>query len=78
MMITVKVAMNLKGFQFWAGAKDFAAKLTDDECEILEEIIDDSFPDGIDETTLNDMFWFEQDEIAEILGTTVEEIEARE
>lgn len=78
MMITVKVAMNLKGFQFWSGAKDFAAKLTDDECEILEEIIDDSFPDGIDETTLNDMFWFEQDEIAEILGTTVKEIEARE
>ena len=77
-MITVKVAMNLKGFQFWSGAKPFAEKLTDDECEILEEIIDDSFPDGIDETTLNDMFWFEQDEIAEILGTTVEEIEARE
>ena len=70
--------MNLRGFHFWAGAKDFTEKLTDDECEILEEIIDDSFPDGIDETTLNDMFWFEQDEIAEILGTTVEEIEARE
>lgn len=57
----------LQNFEFWAGAKDTVKYLTDDEIDMMEEYID---PEGmgVEETTVNDFFWFEDDYIAEILG----------
>lgn len=36
--------------------------------DAIENIIEDMYPDGADETTINDLFWFEDDTIAEWLG----------
>lgn len=66
MKITQEVA--LKDFEFWAGAKHTRALITNEEMDLLEGMIEDIFPDGIDETKLNDLFWFDTDFIAEILG----------
>lgn len=55
-------------FDFWAGAKDTVKYLTDEELNTIEAILEDIYPEGIDETTLNDIFWFEDDAIAEWLG----------
>lgn len=60
--------MSLCSFQFWSGAKDTAKYLTMHELEQIEYILEDIYPDGIDETTINDIFWFEDDTIAEWLG----------
>lgn len=42
--------------------------LTDDELDILEDTIGDIYPDGLDETELNDLLRFEGDTIADWLG----------
>ena len=55
-------------FEFWSGAKQTAELLTAEELETIESILEDSYPDGIGETELNDIFWFEDDMIAEWLG----------
>ena len=55
-------------FDFWSGAKDTAEYLTEDEMNTIEGILEELFPDGMSETELNDLFWFEDDTIAEWLG----------
>lgn len=68
---------NLTDFEFWSGAKDFAAQLTTTELEQVEAILEDLYPDGIDETALNDLFLFDREAIAEWIDRTVGEIWAR-
>ena len=59
---------SLRNFEFWSGARDRVQYLTADELDTIETILEDIYPDGIDETTVNDIFWFEEDTIAEWLG----------
>ena len=59
---------SLRKFEFWSGAKDRVKYLTFDELDTIENLLEDSYPDGINETELNDIFWFEEDLIAEWLG----------
>ena len=59
---------SLKNFDFWSGAKDTVKYLTEDEINLIETILEDSFPEGMSETEINDFFWFEDDTIAEWLG----------
>ena len=61
---------SLSNFEFWSGAKDRAKYLIYKDFDIIESILEDAYPDGIDETTINDLFWFEEDTIAEWLGYT--------
>ena len=58
----------LTQFEFWAGAKDTVEELTESELEQIEQILEDIYPEGLSETELNDIFWFERDLIAEWLG----------
>ena len=59
---------SLNEFDFWSGAKDTVKYLTEDEINLIESILEDSFPEGMNETEINDFFWFEDDTIAEWLG----------
>lgn len=59
---------SLKNFEFWSGAKDTVKYLTDDELDTMESILEDCYPDGMSDTQINDLFWFEEDWIAEMLG----------
>jgi len=60
--------MRLCHFEFWAGAADRVKYLTWEQLDIIEGILDDIYPDGIEDTALNDIFWFDEDTIAEWLG----------
>ena len=60
--------MNLRDFEFWSGAKSNAETLTDEQLDMVESILEDAFPDGLDETQINDIFWFDFDTIREWLG----------
>lgn len=60
--------MNLRDFEFWSGAKSNAETLTDEQLDIVESILEDAFPDGMDVTLINDIFWFDFDTICEWLG----------
>ena len=52
----------------WSGAKDRVEDLTDKQLDIIIDILADLYPDGIDETELNDFLWFNDDTYAEWLG----------
>lgn len=58
----------LHDFNFWSGAKDNVKYLTEDDFNVIEFELEGMYPDGIDETDLNDLFRFEIDEISKILG----------
>ena len=59
---------SLTDFDFWSGARDTVKYLTYDEMEQIEAILEDIYPDGMTDTQINDIFWFEDDWIAEMLG----------
>lgn len=60
--------LSLRDFEFWAGAKENAQKLTPEQLDEVEHNLEDIYPDGIDETTINDIFWFDFDQICVWLG----------
>lgn len=66
------VEESLENFHFWSGGKDTADVLTHEDFETLENMLDtDYMLDGRDlmtDTQINDYFWFERDNIAQILG----------
>lgn len=66
MKITKEIS--LYNFEAWSGAKDTLGELTSSECEQLESQLEELYPDGMEETQLNDILWFENDWIAECLG----------
>ena len=70
---------SISNFEFWSGAKDRTEHLTKDEFDTIESMLEDLYPDGMSETQLNDLFWFDEDTIAEWLGySSFEEIMNRE
>ena len=58
---------SLSNFEFWSGARDRVKYLTDEDFDIIEAILEELYPDGMDETTINDIFWFEEDTVADWL-----------
>ena len=61
--------MSLKNFKAWSGAKDTLNKLIEvDKCDELEFMLEDLYPDGLTDTQLNDILWFDDEWIYETLG----------
>lgn len=61
-------------FQPWAGAVDTYNIILENDCEAdFDTMITELFPDGIDETQLNDLLWFEPEFIFEGLGIDIED-----
>ena len=69
---------SLYNFSFWGSATYITDKLTVEEFESLEPIIEELYPDGIDETNLNDLFAFDGDSVLSWIGLSEEEVENRE
>lgn len=59
---------SLRDFEFWNGARDTVKYLTPGEIDQIESILEECYPDGMNETEINDFFWFDTDTIAEWLG----------
>ena len=55
---------SLREFDFWSGARDTVKYLTPGELDQIESILKECYPEGMDETAINDFFWFEDDTIA--------------
>ena len=64
---------SLSNFEFWGGAKDNAKELTLSQLNEVENILEDIYPDGVSETEVNDIFWFDFDTIKEWLNITDED-----
>ena len=68
---------SLRNFEWWCGAVATAERIWEtrgaDGWDELESILEVAYPDGIDETALNDLLWFESDAVFEWLGIDDEE-----
>ena len=60
--------IKLRDFEFWAGAKQIADWMSPFELDEIEEHVEALYPQGMSETEINDLFWFDNDWIAELLG----------
>lgn len=65
--------ISLRNFNFWCGAKDRVCDLTDEQLDEVEEILEDLYPEGMSETEVNDLFWFDFETIKEWLGLPIME-----
>lgn len=66
---------SLAYFNFWSGAKANAEIFTYEQLEQIEAELEGLYPDGMSETELNDIFWFDIDWLKEIAGVEEEEEE---
>jgi len=65
----IKNEMNLENFNAWSGAVETKTIILDYGFQYeFNELIEELYPDGIDETTLNDLLWFDSEWIFENLG----------
>lgn len=77
--MTMTIEKKLRDFHFWSGAATNAAKLTPEELDTLESELEDM----IDEkepwstTEINDLMWFQFEDVCEWLGLDYEEVMAR-
>lgn len=78
--MTMTIEKKLRDFHFWSGAATNAAKLTPDELDSLEAQLEEI--QGNDEpfstTEVNDIMWFQFEDVCEWLGLDYEEVMARE
>jgi len=70
----IKTDKSLQHFQFWSGAKDLAERLTWEELIEIENQLEELYPNGLTETELNDLFWFDAEFICDLIGETEEDI----
>ena len=67
--MTITYELDLNSFEAWSGAKDTLERIQrDGKCAELENILEELYPDGMTETELNDLLWFESETIYEWLG----------
>ena len=67
--MTITYELDLNSFQAWSGAKETLERIQrEGKCGLLEQILDDIYPNGMTETELNDLLWFESETVYEWLG----------
>ena len=72
----IKTDIYLYDFEAWSGARDTLDRIIDEgKCEELEGMLEELYPDGMTDTELNDLLWFDWEEVFEWLGIKEEEDE---
>ena len=67
--MTITYELDLNSFEAWSGAKETLERIQcEGKCGLLEQILEDIYPDGMTETELNDLLWFEPETVYEWLG----------
>ena len=65
----MKLIMDFIYYQPWSGAIDtYALIACHNKLEELDKLITDCFPEGLTETELNDILWFDSDWVLSSLG----------
>ena len=55
-------------FEPWSGAVRIYETLTNEQIWQLDSILEDTYPEGMTDTQVNDMLWHDSDWVAELLG----------
>lgn len=59
---------SLSNFEFWSGAIANAEEFTLEELDRIGDMLEAESPDGMDETEINDLMWFEPEYLASLIG----------
>ena len=61
--------ISIGDFEAWSGAIDTKDKIiANNKEDEFDALIEELYPDGIDETQLNDLLWFDEEWVLESLG----------
>lgn len=60
--------ISLQDFEFWSGAILNVKEFTEKELEQIQAILEMKYPQGMDATQLNDLFWFDSETLKSWLG----------
>lgn len=72
--MTITYELDLDSFKAWSGAVDTLDRIRrEGKCEELEQQLEELYPDGMTETELNDLLWFDSESVYEWLGIRSEE-----
>ena len=73
-MKTFNENTTLVNFDAWSGATDTKERIIN-ECKAdeFDNLIEELYPDGLTDTQLNDLLWFEEDWLFEMLGIEIDE-----
>ena len=64
----IKTEMSLSQFCAWSGAVDTLDRIIEEgKCEELEAMLEDMYPEGMTDTELNDLLWFDWENVFEWL-----------
>lgn len=67
---------SLEKFVPWSGAVSTLKRVREEgKLEALESVLEDLYPDGMTETELNDLLWFDEDSVFEWVGIEEEQEE---
>lgn len=73
-MKTYNENATLADFDAWSGAKDTKETILEaDKGEEFDSMIEELYPEGLSETQLNDLLWFDSEWVFESLGISEEE-----
>ena len=68
-IMTITYELDLNSFEAWSGAKETLERIQrEGKCEELENVLEELYPDGMTETELNDLLWFDSESVYEWLG----------
>lgn len=59
---------SLSNFRFWSGAVCRAEQLTNEQFDAIERELEMLYPDGMSDTELNDLFWFDFEWVVGLIG----------
>ena len=66
--------LTLRNFDAWSGAVDTKETIINEgKDKDFDYLIEELYPDGITDTQLNDLLWFQEDWIFEVLGIEIDE-----
>lgn len=72
--MALKITTGIDNFNPWSGAVSTWEEIKEQgKISDLEFLLEELYPDGIDEGKLNDILWFESDLLYENLGITEED-----
>ena len=67
--MTITYELDLNSFQAWSGAQETLERIQrEGKCAELENVLEELYPDGMTETELNDLLWFDSESVYEWLG----------
>ena len=67
--MTITYELDLNNFKAWSGAVDTLERIQrEGKCAELENVLEELYPDGMTETELNDLLWFDSESVYEWLG----------